>query len=978
MYTKLKLKSWLAKTALALALALPVLPAGVPAAYAEGPTDPAPVIAAKVVNGNAGKKVLFDNTHGQTAGAADWVIDGAFSDFAHALANDGYEVKELRKTTPITYNDLASYDVFVIPEPNIPYKQSEQAAMLQYVQSGGSIFFIGDHYNADRNKNRWDSNEIFNGYRRGAYTNPTQGMSEEERSSEAMQGIASSDWLATHFGVRFRYNALGDIITNRVVSSSQTFGITSGVNTVAMHAGATLAIMDPTKAKGIVFLPETNDAWPNAVDQGVYNGGGVAEGPYVAIAKTGAGKAAFIGDSSPVEDVTPKYLREDNGRTKTTYDGFKEQDDGKLLVNLINWLSKDESYTSFSEVPGLQLDAPTALHAFEVPAQSTEPKPEPWAAPDAGYKWWDRSTFKPGSYGGSGISYQPVYSFVKQAQLPNAESFQLRVVVENMQPNSTISGYTLGIYLNGGAQVAQVQNADGSWPTTYGYSSVFSLTANDKGRATKDLTVRIKPGTNGTANLRIRLNGSNLKTETVTLANVPAEQLPPDENEKPETITIAEARQKSDDTTVSIEGVVTTRPGSFGTQSFYVQDATGGMYIYQHAAGYQPGDVLSITGTKTVYNTEVEIIDPTIEKKGTASLPAAAAATEVNEANQGQLIELSDVTIGAIRTASPSGSFEFNAVSGSASTLIRVDGRTGLTLSSFPYAEGDTVSIKGVSAIFRGTYQLKPRGLDDFTAVDRTVPVTTATTNGVTGNNGWFTSDATVELEATDAGGGTPVTYVQLGDGAWSTYAGPIVITEEGQTALRYYSKDAAGNQEQTNSLELKLDKSAPTAKLLMNGGSVRDVTYSDRISFTLTADDAVSGIALKQLYVDGSPVAEGAVLEAAALGLGSHTIRYEVMDAAGHTVSESFSFNVGTTVAELMAVVNKLGQEGQFHNHGTQRSLEAKLSQVESKLAKGQADQARKHLENALATMNREHMTAHAAAAIEQLIQYLLTNELK
>ena len=90
-----KLKGWktrLWKTTLALTVAIPfqVLAASSwQAVMAEGPTDPAPFIEAKVVNGNAGKKVLFDNTHEQTAGAADWVIDGAFSDFANALANNG-------------------------------------------------------------------------------------------------------------------------------------------------------------------------------------------------------------------------------------------------------------------------------------------------------------------------------------------------------------------------------------------------------------------------------------------------------------------------------------------------------------------------------------------------------------------------------------------------------------------------------------------------------------------------------------------------------------------------------------------------------------------------------------------------------------------------------------------------------------------------------------------------------------------------
>ena len=60
--------------------------------------------------------------------------------------------------------------------------------MLQYVKNGGSIFFIADHYNADRNKNRWDSSEVFNGYRRGAWDNPAKGMSNEEANSQAMQG----------------------------------------------------------------------------------------------------------------------------------------------------------------------------------------------------------------------------------------------------------------------------------------------------------------------------------------------------------------------------------------------------------------------------------------------------------------------------------------------------------------------------------------------------------------------------------------------------------------------------------------------------------------------------------------------------------------------------------------------------------------------------------------------------------------------
>lgn len=541
------------------------------AVYADGPSDPAPYIEAKVVNERAGQKILFDNTHAQTAGAADWVIDGAFSDFGNALAGEGYYVKELRKTTPITSSDLSGYDVFIVAEANIPYKASEQAAMAEYVENGGSIFFIGDHYNADRNKNRWDGSESFNGYRRGAWDNPAKGMSADEAGSAAMQGVVSSDWLAEEFGVRFRYNALGDINANNIVAPAQAFGITSGVSAVAMHAGSTLAILDPARAKGIVYLPQTNAAWGNAVDQGVYNGGGVAEGPYVAVAKKGAGKAAFIGDSSPVEDITPKYLREDTGARKTTYDGFKEADDAQLLVNTVNWLAEQENYTDFTQVSGLTLDQPTRLLPFEEPALSIEPQPEPWAAPNAGYKWYDRTTFKAGSYGGPASTANAEYKFTHQAVLPNAQNFQIRVSADHIPAGTSVAGFQLGIYqVSGGAQIAKIQNSDGTWPSSYGYSANFSLTADLNGHAYKDLTVQIKPGTTAASNLRLRQNGTNLMTTAVTLGNVPAEPLPAEEDPIPAAVSISEARTKAAGSLVTVEGVVTTEPGIFGGQTFYL------------------------------------------------------------------------------------------------------------------------------------------------------------------------------------------------------------------------------------------------------------------------------------------------------------------------------------------------------------------------------------------------------------------------
>ncbi|MDR4241386.1 DNA-binding protein, partial [Bacillus mycoides] len=78
----------------------------------------------------------------------------------------------------------------------------------------------------------------------------------------------------------------------------------------------------------------------------VYNSGGFAEGPYAALSTVALGKAAFIGDSSPVEDASPKYVREDSGNTKKTYDSYKEENDAVLLANIGNCLAKQETFTS--------------------------------------------------------------------------------------------------------------------------------------------------------------------------------------------------------------------------------------------------------------------------------------------------------------------------------------------------------------------------------------------------------------------------------------------------------------------------------------------------------------------------------------------------------------------------------------------------------------------------------------------------------
>lgn len=505
------------------------------AAFAENAQDPAPILIPEQSNE---KSVLFDNSHGQTSGQSDWVIDGAFSDFADALVEEGYTVKEFRSDDPLTIQDIKDYDVFVIPEANIPFTVSEQEAIATYAEQGGAVFFIADHYNADRNLNRWDSNEIMNGWRRGAFEDPTKGMSADE--AKALQGVENSTWLSDEFGVEFRYNAIDRTVANQVVSPDESFGITEGVNEVSIHAGSTLAITDPEIAKGIVYLPdgltESANKWAHAVDQGVYAGGGVEEGPFVAIGKKGLGKSAFIGDSSPVEDATPKYLNEETGRPKTTYDGFIAHDNARLLVNIVHWLAEDENYDSFDET-SITLDDPTPRLEMEDPLQSTEPQEEPWREPREGYVWYDTSTFADGAYGSDVDPPAPlIHSIITPDVLPNnGEPFEVTVRVEGLAPNSTVDGYRIQVYVEGGRSISQVQNSDGSWPNHYGYFDIGSFTANSEGIAEKTVTMRLNRSTTATEGfIRVKnSSGDNVITESVVIGEGSETEDPPSEEEPP-------------------------------------------------------------------------------------------------------------------------------------------------------------------------------------------------------------------------------------------------------------------------------------------------------------------------------------------------------------------------------------------------------------------------------------------------------------
>jgi hypothetical protein len=132
-------------------------------------------------------------------------------------------------------------------------------------------------------------------------------------------------------------------------------------------------------------------------------------------------------------------------------------------------------------------------------------------------------------------------------------------------------------------------------------------------------------------------------------------------------------------------------------------------------------------------------------------------------------------------------------------------------------------------------------------------PVTTASFDPPypDGCNGWYASNVTVILNATD-NTGVIATYYRIDGGEWKEYNSVsmnITISEEGKHTIEYYSYDYVGNIEDVKSSTLYIDKTPPKTSLKWK-------VYSNKhggwyVKFTVNATDAMSGMDRVEMYIN-------------------------------------------------------------------------------------------------------------------------------
>jgi hypothetical protein len=127
---------------------------------------------------------------------------------------------------------------------------------------------------------------------------------------------------------------------------------------------------------------------------------------------------------------------------------------------------------------------------------------------------------------------------------------------------------------------------------------------------------------------------------------------------------------------------------------------------------------------------------------------------------------------------------------------------------------------------------------------DSTPPTTTAAVYGAV-NNGWYTSDVTLSLTASDNLTGVARTEYQINNGDWIVYSGDVNLVDDGNYTINYRSTDLEGNIENNQTVILKLDQTNPALTIQLNKTTIWPPNHKMvAIHAVLNSSDAGSGVA--------------------------------------------------------------------------------------------------------------------------------------
>lgn len=196
-------------------------------------------------------------------------------------------------------------------------------------------------------------------------------------------------------------------------------------------------------------------------------------------------------------------------------------------------------------------------------------------------------------------------------------------------------------------------------------------------------------------------------------------------------ITIAEAEARPLGSPVTLQGLITSFPGQIEAGYTYIEDATGGIRIFDSALagrGLEIGDRIEVSGTISAFNDDLQITAVTLnaveenvatpEINTVTTARIAAAGTPPSAPLQGTLVR---VTGARLTTGFGQGGLNIqNGLidDGSGAVQIRIeDGVADRNTLNSLMTVGRCYDITGVVGNFRGSAQLFPRATTDIVEV---------------------------------------------------------------------------------------------------------------------------------------------------------------------------------------------------------------------------------------------------------------------
>jgi len=184
--------------------------------------------------------------------------------------------------------------------------------------------------------------------------------------------------------------------------------------------------------------------------------------------------------------------------------------------------------------------------------------------------------------------------------------------------------------------------------------------------------------------------------------------------------------------------------------------------------------------------------------------------------------------------------------------------------------------------------------------IDDEPPMTSASLSGTLGQNDWYVSAVNVSLIPSDNWSAINWTKYQLNGGDWQEYNEPFIISENGYHNITLYSADIAGNEEENQTIMIKIDQEVPTLTIFEQNETI---FHSSTVTISWSGSDSTSDIDCFEYSLDGSAFAScgnETSIELSNIRDGTHELVIRAIDKSGNTAEQTLILKVNTNVFSL------------------------------------------------------------------------------